>query len=923
MAKVRRPLKEPRETQSSPFFTDSFLGDLSPLDLFLYVGIFLVTLVIPFLYSRLTTENFLTPKEFTCKEAMAILGAAYCLKFLFEGKITLARTKLDMPLVLFFLLWIISIAWNYNMPSAIRDLRGCFLVLLLYPLIVNVVRYRWQFDGILWAMVAAGVLTSLLGLMEAYNWYFRWDAVSGWWVFCRDEIFAGRIDYQATYLPLFPQLASKDYNMASIVSTFGNRNYLGTFSMFTAFIPLAFCFYYENYVVRALSFVFFTIMAIGLFITRCRAAAIGIVAGVFFMFLVVMFVIVVLQKRGLQAMRKNVVFFAGVLIVLSIITGLAATTSSFSMVDKLKLSFTLNRQTSNTNERVWVWYGTYQSFAKNPFKWLFGSGFGAFKHFFPLQEAETYSNENKETFTSVTFRQTHNDWLQLVSELGLVGLALFLWICWRFFMGIIAAIREDISTDGGRAGIRGRHVLLIGLGTAMVSQLVAAVPDFPFHRIETALYAVIVLALVPLFCETRFFQKPLPTTNVAGADFAIPFGVIGIIAGSSGFYFEYQCRVADEMVRDAEYRITSRDAQQVADAKLRLFDAVSRDSLPGDPYLKIATVFEMEGKAQEAMAWTDKAWKNINFNARSTYHSVIFRKMHIAYHVMGDRPKAMEYAREGLRLTCSEARSIYYFYIGKIAMDMGDLPNAEFGFKNALNYASFATQAGANLAVVLATEQKWQEALTLAASISANIGNSDPTMLDVIGICATNLGQLATAEAALRRAIELKDDQPVYNRDLGIVLLRMNKFEEAQYQLEKAFTSAATPPHIKPELQSLLATMSQALRDQGIALLRAGKTTEGVQSLKKAFDSKVIPPNLKEELQRMLTTLGALKPEKAPIAPIAPEVVQQVLASLNAASPSTIVPVSIPATPPAIMPPPAASSAPVAPTTASLPPASM
>jgi tetratricopeptide (TPR) repeat protein len=865
MAKTRRNASIPEETvpetRSDP---SALFNGLDQIDLFVYVGIFLVTLIVPFLFSRLTTENFLTPKEFVAKMSMAVLGAAFCLKFLFHGRISLVKTRLDMPLALFIGLWVLSIFWNYNVPSAIRDLRGCFLILLLFPLIINVVRTRWQFDGILWAIVLAGVFTSLLGIMEAYNLYFRWDPNLGWFRFARDEIFNGQIDYSAWYFPLFPQLASKNYDMASIVSTFGNRNYLGTFAMFAAFVPLSFVFYYQNPILRASSLGCFIIMAIGLFITRCRAAAIGIVLGVGFMFAMIAYLQVAVLNRNWKYLQRSAAFFVGVGVILLIITVLAASTSSFSMVDKLKKTFTLDRLTSNTYERVWVWYATYQSFAKNPFRWILGSGFGSFKHFFPLQEADTFDDQNKETFTSVTFRQTHNDWLQLISELGLVGFSLFLWLCWRFYSGIIGAIRRDLELEGDQACIRGRHLLLMGLGTAMFTQLVAAVPDFPFHRIETALYVVIVFSLVSIYCESGFFQRQAPTVTLAQMDFAVPLGVLGIIAGLMAFNFEYQCWRADEMVRDAEYRVQSRDAAQIAEAKTRLLEAISRDGLPGDPYLKIATIFEMEGKAKEAMEWSEKAWKNINFNARSTYHSVIFRMMHVAYHVLNDRQQAMEIARKGQYMTCGDARSIYYFYIGKIAMDTGDLPTAEYGFTRAAQYTPFAIQGSANLAVVLATQQKWQEAYTLAASVSATIGGNDPTMLDVVGICATNLGLLATAEVALRRCVELRPDHPVFRRDLGITLLRVNKIDEAHRHLEDALLSSALPASLKPEIEGFLATTTTHLWASANTAAQQGNPIEAIRLLRVLNDSRILPANAKAEVAKALATLGAIPPEKIP-----------------------------------------------------------
>jgi tetratricopeptide (TPR) repeat protein len=861
MAKIRTRKGSTAGSNIAP--TTAEPGNLETQKIFdaaIFVGLFLVILVVPFLYSRMTTENFLTPKEFVSKIAMGLILAAFCAYFPLSGKVNLRSTRIDMPLTLFILWWVLSLIWNYNVSSAVRDLRGCFLLLMLFPIIVNTVRTRWQFDGLIWAMVLAGVATSLLGIMEAYNIYFRWDPKIGWFVFARDEIFNGIIDYRAYYLPLFPQLASKTYDMSSIVSTFGNRNYLGTFSMFTAFLPIAFCFYYRNYAVKALSFGLFIIMAVGLMITRCRAAAIGIFAGLMFMF-----GLFVLLNRDWKSLRRNIIFFPIVGIALLAILLAAAQTSSFSMLDKMRSTLTLNRSTSNTYERLWVWYATYQSFAKNPVKWVIGSGFGSYKHFFPLQEADTFTDDNKETFTSVTFRQAHNDWLQLVSELGLIGLALFLWLLWRFYQSIFLAIKEDMQSDQTRDLYFGSHLLLIGLGAGMVAQLTAAIPDFPFHRIETALYAVLVLALVPVFAETRFFRKPLPVRFSAGEEHALPLGVLGIMAGLMAGHFEVVCWNADRLVREADMAISSRNPEAISGAKGLLQKAIAADPLPGDPYLKLSSILEMEGRGEEALQTAEQSYKNINFNARSTYHSTVFRIMHTHYHILHNLDAAMNEAKRGLYLTCGDARSIYYYYLGRIALDKGDIPTAEFAFRRCLNYPSFAAQGGANLAVILATQQKWQEALEVAASISRLVGDTDATLHDIVGISASNLGQHATAEASLRKAVSLNDAQPIFKRDLGITLMRQNKADEARQYLEQAHAATSLPANIKPEVEGLLASISVYFFDLGKRELAAGNVAAAQESMAKVVQARVVPEPVKKEAQAIIEHIGRLPAERGPL----------------------------------------------------------
>ncbi|HNW34849.1 MAG TPA: hypothetical protein PKM25_07955, partial [Candidatus Ozemobacteraceae bacterium] len=381
------------------------------------------------------------------------------------------------------------------------------------------------------------------------------------------------------------------------------------------------------------------------------------------------------------------------------------------------------------------------------------------------------------------------------------------------------------------------------------------------------LYAVIVLALVPVFAETGFFtrQLPLKTLDISPAA-PVWIGVIGVFAGLLAINYEVRCWQADIKVRTAEAYLGQRvSPEAVLQAKKELISAIQIDPLPGDPYLKMATILELENKPQEALDFANRAWKNINFNARSTYHSVTFRRLHIYYHVLQDRKKALEEALFGQYMTAGEARSIYYFYAGKIALELNDLQKAEWALDRAAKFPAFELQAAANLAVVKASMQKWAEALSLAASVSAKVGDADPTMLDIIGISATNLGQVATAEQALRKAVSLNPAQPVYKRDLGSLLVRSNRTAEGRGLLEDAYQSADLPPNMGNEIKTALASLTRQQWMNADTLIASGNTAAAISVLREIYNGRVLPDGMKKDAEAKLKELGGFSAEKGPV----------------------------------------------------------
>lgn len=808
-----------RLTHKNP---DEPRASLNTVDWLVYLGLLLVTLVMPFLYSRLTTENFLTPKEFFVKITLGLIGGVYLCRLFLAANIKLVATRLDMPMFLFFTFMAFSALYSENIPSAIRDLREVFCVMLLFPIIVNLIRTRWQLETLLWVIAFTGIATSMIGVMETYNWYFKLDPVY-LLKYVKNEVIRGQFDPTGFYIPLFPQLANPEHGMQSVVSTFGNRNYLGTFAMFTAFIPLSFFFYYKGKVMKSLSLALFALALSGLYVSRCRAALLGIAIGIVFMM-----VMALINDRGKKLFKKNAVtFFVAVALIFSGLMIVSVSSlrrlESQNIYDKFKSAFLLDREKSNIYERLWVWKGNNDAYNQSLGRWVIGNGFGSFKHFFPLQEAETLSEANKETFTPVTFRQAHNDWIQILSEMGLIGLSLFLFVLYRFFAIIQAYIRKTVyEAKDGELG--GDQMLVIGLTAAMVSQLLAAIPDFPFHRIETAVYAVLVLSIMPILTESEFFSKPMNKNEIQIGDLAaLLIGASFVVIGILNLFHEKRSWKADENARGAEMLMKNQNPEARAQAKMLLLQGIALDPLPGDPYLKLATIYGEENEHVQALYYADLAWKNINFNARSTYHSVTYRKLHIYYHLLNNLEEARRYAKEGIHLTAGEAKTLYYMYAGKIAADLmqkhsQDKEKQEFYAKEAIEYLpkaakreSFYIQANAALALSYATIEDWRNAMESAQIVSTRVNERDPIMLNIIGVAASNMQDHSTAIDALEKTIRLQPNV-IYVKDLAQAYIRNGQYNEAKILCENIKATKGVDHSILSMIDSMLEEINQELK---------------------------------------------------------------------------------------------------------------
>ena len=116
-----------------------------------------------------------------------------------------------------------------------------------------------------------------------------------------------------------------------------------------------------------------------------------------------------------------------------------------------------------------------------------GHGIGSFMYVYPEKQGE-YFREHPDTVLQPTKNRTgraHNDYLQLAIELGLMGLALSLWL-------IVAAWRSGrrrprTSTNGEVENDKGERLTYLPIGASCLTILAHGLFDFPIHIICYAL----------------------------------------------------------------------------------------------------------------------------------------------------------------------------------------------------------------------------------------------------------------------------------------------------------------------------------------------------------------------------------------------------------------------------------------------------
>jgi O-antigen ligase len=241
-----------------------------------------------------------------------------------------------------------------------------------------------------------------------------------------------------------------DMKISSVTGTFINRNYFAGYLLMV--IPLSVGYFFSREVFQRSRFMGWRhwlssldgktllisfgiiVMILGLLFSASRMGIVSLLLSFSLMSFLFR-----KSQRG-QRFSKTTVLIFGLALLWAVWIGLDAVISRFFAVSE------------GFEERWRFWVNTFQIFKDFP---LFGSGLGTFVHIFPM-------------FRSFHIRGlvTHaeNDFLQLLSEVGLIGtgllLILFLFLFFRVVSGVRSLSQRDPQKYIGLGGVVGILALM-------------------------------------------------------------------------------------------------------------------------------------------------------------------------------------------------------------------------------------------------------------------------------------------------------------------------------------------------------------------------------------------------------------------------------------------------------------------------------
>ena len=336
------------------YFMFLLLGTIG-IALILYnikIGIYLAVLILPFMPDML---NLLY---------LIFLVGVYFYKALFKKINPLTKESIDIPIIVYALLILISTITSIDPSGSFRDLAIHFTAIGFVLVIVNNINTKEDFNIFVTFLVIAATLVALYGLYQykvGVEMEDKWvDAVNN------------------------PDVKTRVY------SVFGNPNILAEYLIMIIPISASLFWYSKKIHKKAIFLITSLILTIALVLTLSRGGWVGFAFGIFIF-------IILIEKKLLLSIIPIVL--AGVYFLPQ------------SIVNRI---LTIGNLGDSSNAyRIRLWKITLEIIRDN---WLVGVGFG----YIPFKTTfETY-------IRTMPAYHSHNTYLQTMGEMGILGLIVFI-----------------------------------------------------------------------------------------------------------------------------------------------------------------------------------------------------------------------------------------------------------------------------------------------------------------------------------------------------------------------------------------------------------------------------------------------------------------------------------------------------------------
>jgi O-antigen ligase/Tfp pilus assembly protein PilF len=542
--------------------------------------LFLTPLIFPWriAHGLYPFSTFLVPKEAFVQFVVVVACCYWLVGMVWDGTLRFRTNPLYPPLVVFTALAAVSIAYSSTRYSSAVDFAKMLAVVLLFPIALEnfpgkkCVRFGLQ------AIFFSGLVVATLSLVQL----------------------SGRLAW------LFPRYEGNPQHM---YSTFGNDSGVAGYLLPVLPIGIGLFLTDESKRLKLTYFVGVAAIAYAILALQTRGVWLGAFAALVFL------VAHMVRRDDLRTILRSHRRYLIVVLVLAVIflavqfAFPGASTDGIDTWTRIKSAFTVDQ--IGVNHRAVFWGPALLMAADRP---VFGFGLGTYRYHFQEYQGKLMaalgpmSRLRPNELDTLT---AHNDYVQVASELGCVGVAVVVWgivVLWR---GVRRTLSLEMDADS--------RCMLLANVAGLLGIAVFAVTNFPFHLVTHALVFIFLLAAVTRRRDAeQAVHKEWRAPKLLVSRVAISFCIIVVAAALLRFVM--RPHVADYLVASASAIESTEPGAEAALERVR--KAVEMEprngrtrALLGQAHLVRGMIDEAKSEFERSLEDYDSAWVHIGFGS--------------------------------------------------------------------------------------------------------------------------------------------------------------------------------------------------------------------------------------------------------------------------------------------------------------------
>ncbi|MFH1784625.1 MAG: tetratricopeptide repeat protein [bacterium] len=506
------------------------------------------------------------------------------------------------------------------------------------------------------------------------------------------------------------------------VSTFGNPNFLASFLVLLIPVSLIKTLLSKNNISRISYLAISTIMFSALVCASTRSAWIGFIVS-----LAVMWLFLLIRVRNKKMFLTHVVslvivFTVGLVVVMS--------SPKREIVGSRALSaFSVQKSGVASSQRFLIWEVARDMFVDNP---VLGIGWGTFELFYPGYQGK-YLESEKYGSLKTHANRAHNEILQFLSETGVAGFAVSIWVIIVFFAFSIKSLKRIPGEEKD-------SYIMIGLLSGITGMLVDNLFNVSLHFASPAMVFWINMGIViHLGGKKESYNKTVvkeQSGSLSATRIMVSIARIGAMAVLMGIIWLNATRFM---------------------AAVHYFDGFKY--FKGEP--------RMLDKASISF---EKSFSQYPFDVNTNY------ELANVYACQERKNEAINHYMKALLVNPGYAE--IHYNIGLLYVREGETNKGIYHLEEAMKIEPNSLETAGRLGTVYLSLKKWNEARRVYEKIVTLMPDSSTAHIH-LGNIYFNLNEAERAIGEYRKVIELNPSSPAGYKNMGYAYMKTGKNAQA------------------------------------------------------------------------------------------------------------------------------------------------